>query len=107
MTLGDSLSWYAYKSDDTKTYNIKLYDAVGLASDLDDSTPGKNAPWPWHYRDLRHLTGYDAAKKKRSRCPVNVDDDRYVNNEGTFAMYGATYVVTGSEGERRPASHLR
>jgi len=106
MTLGDTQSYYAYTSDNTKVYNKKLYDQIGAASNLDDSSAGAHEPWPWKARDMRHVTGVTADGAHRSRLVVDPDDDRFKNAAGTWTAYGKTYTITGAEGERRPSSHV-
>ena len=106
MTLGDKLKWSTYPSDDGNLYGIKQYGAVQTASGLAATTRGALRAWPYHTSDLRHICGTTADGLHSARLVTTAADTRFVNSTGSFTLYGKTYVVTGSEGERRPGTHL-
>ena len=67
-------------------------------------------PWPWHERDLRHVTGYDTTNNdKHSRLVIATNNFALFTSGGTWnnSNTGRSYTVQGAEGERRPANHLK
>jgi hypothetical protein len=106
MTLGDELHYRQYASDDGNIYAVKMYDAIASANGFAAADPGQFPPWPWNYRDLRHVTGVEVGTGKRSRLPIGPTADKYINCTGTWTAYTHTYTILGAIGERRPASHI-
>lgn len=107
MAQGDVVKWWIYGGDDGTTYNVKLTNQVGVAGGFLPSSKGAAPPWPYHYRDMRHVTG-NAGPGKSARLPIGlITDGRFISASGSWTTYGVAKTITGAEGERRPATHLR
>jgi len=109
MGMGDDFGWYNYDSDDGNTYLVRLSaDIAGAGFFAPGTSPlsGGGSPWPWHYSDMRHVTGY-AATGERGRCPLGTTSDPRFATGGSWTAHGRTYTIIGALGERRPANHLR
>ncbi len=107
MSVGDTFAFYPYVSDNGQTYSVKLSAAEAAAGGFGAAGPFTQA-WPYHYRDLRHVTGYNTAnpvKKGRLICADNVN--ALYTSGGTWTLHGSTFQVQGAEGERRPANHVK
>lgn len=111
MGAGDTFDFYEYTGDDGKPYNVKLSAADAAAGGFGAATdPLDYPPWPWHERDLRHVTGYDTSNNdKHSRLVIATNSFALFTQGGTWnnANTGRSYTVQGAEGERRPANHLK
>lgn len=110
MGLGDTFGYFDYNSDDGTTYVIKLSTAVATAGGFSAASGGPiggtNTVWPWHESDMRHVTGRDGSGH-RARCPIASPSNTLFQSGGTFTIHSRGYVVTGAEGERRVANHVR
>lgn len=101
MGLGDIFDYYAYYSDDTRTYVIKMTQAVANAGGFTDLiNPIGNPVWPFHGKNMRHVYGKDGAGN-RTRLAIQKNDNALYTDGGTFSLHGRTYTVEGAIGERR------
>ena len=111
MGAGDTFGFYAYTSDNGTTYNIKLTAADASAGGFGAKVAAlANAPWPWHARDLRHVTGYDTSTPtKHGRLIIHDASNILFTTGGTWnnSVTSRSYTVQGAEGERRPATHIK
>jgi len=111
MGAGDTFKFYPYVSDNGTTYDIKLSAADATAGNFPAAVaPLTNPPWPWHTRDLRHVTGYLTSNPlKHGRLIVHDAAFPLFTSGGTWnnSVTGNSYTMLGAEGERRPASHLK
>ena len=111
MSVGDTFGWYTYTGDDGQDYNVRLSDAIAAAGvfAIGSSPLGSGVrAWPYHYRDMRHVTGHQTSDTaKHGSCPIGSPNDARLSIGGTWAAHGLSYTILGVEGERRPASHLR
>ena len=109
MSMGDDFGWYTYYGDDGEDYLVRLSAEIAGAGFFGPGAAplsGSGQPWPWHYGDMRHVTGY-AATGERGRLPLGTNSDARYASGGTWTAHGRTYTITGAIGERRPANHLR
>jgi hypothetical protein len=107
LASGDTISWYTYVSDNTISYNVKLTAQVAAAGGFAASARGALPPWPWHYRDMRHINGVTATFDSKRLPIASVGNGKFTSASGTWTTYGVSATVTGAEGERRPSTHLR
>lgn len=111
MGAGDVFKFFPYKSDNGTTYNCKLTQADATAGGFPAAVaPLDNAPWPWHARDLRHVTGQNTTTPtKHGRLIIYEASNTLFTSGGqwTNSNTSQTFEVLGAEGERRPASHLK
>ena len=110
MGFGDTFGYYLYTSDNTNQYVVKLSQADATAGGFGGTVNPLNfSAWPFNYRDLRHVTGYNtAAPEKKGRLIIATNSTTLYVNGGTWtnSNTGASYQTQGAEGERRPASHI-
>jgi hypothetical protein len=110
MGAGDSFGYYAYISDNGNTYNVRLSTADAAAGGFGAEVAALSNPgWPWHKRDLRHVTGADSANAYlHGRLKVATAANALFKSGGTWtnSVTEKTYNVQGAEGERRPANHI-
>lgn len=110
MATGDKFGWYTYVSDNGNPYTIKLSATTAGQGGFTSTNPplgGTQPVWPWHERDLRHVTGVNTTSGKRARLPVALNVNALYQSGGSFTIDAGTFVVLGAEGERRPASHVK
>lgn len=112
MGAGDTFHYYAYSSDDNNLYSIKLSDAIASVGGFTPALahPDDHPAWPFHERDLRHVTSIDPTTGKRYRLPLaTVDNVIYVGTTRTYTepATGNSVTVLGHLGERRPANHRK
>jgi hypothetical protein len=111
MGFGDTFGFYPYASDNGNVYNVKLSAADAAAGGFPAAVaPLANPPWPWHEKDLRHVTGFNSANKlKHGRLVIYIVTNPLFTTGGTWtnSTTTQTFTVLGAEGERRPASHLK
>lgn len=110
MGFGDTFIYTLYTSDNGTQYVVKLTQADATAGGFGGSVNPLNFPaWPFNYRDLRHVTGYDTSfKPRKGRLILATNGNVLYKNGGTWTNNntGITYQTQGAEGERRPASHI-
>lgn len=110
MGFGDQFRFYLYTSDNGTQYVIKLSIADATAGGFGAGVIPLNFPaWPFNYRDLRHVTGYNTLDiTKKGRLIIATPGNALYKNGGTWtnSNTGASYQTQGAEGERRPASHI-
>jgi hypothetical protein len=110
MGYGDHFALYNYQGDDGNTYNIKLSAADAAASAMTASTTyfPVNA-WGFKAKDLRHVTGKTSAGKKGRLVVGSAAHPLYKGTQQawTNSNTGASYNVTGIEGENRKGSHVK
>lgn len=107
MGANDTIGWYLYYSDDGTSYNVRMSAMVAGAGGFNPSTKGAAPPWPYHRSDMRHVSGKWAAGKSGALPISQVTNGKFTTAAGSWTTYGHTYTITGAEGERRPATHLR
>jgi hypothetical protein len=67
----DNFNYYAYVLDDgTTTYNIVLHVSTASILGISPVNVDANPPWPYKHKDLRHITGRDAAGTVRRRLTI-------------------------------------
>jgi hypothetical protein len=101
------MGWYTYVSDNGNPYTVKLSAAVATAGGFSSTSPplgGSQPVWPWHARDMRHVTG--VAGTKRARCPMALNVNALYQSGGSFTIAAGTFTVTGAEGENRRATNV-
>ena len=102
------MPWFTYVSDNGNPYTIKLSNAVATAGGFSGTSPplgGTQAVWPWHARDMRHVTGVSGTGK-RARLPVALNVNALYQSGGSFTIAAGTFTVTGAEGENRRATDV-
>ncbi len=109
MATGDTMGYAAYDSDNGTAYEIKCSSVTASAGGLSGFSilPTDLPIWPYDHRDLRHVNGKSAGGKRASLIIGSADNALFVSRGGSFTIDAGTFTVLGSEGERRPASHIR
>jgi len=110
MGFGDTFDFFLYTSDNGGQYVVKLSVADAAAGGFGSPVnPLNNQAWPFNYRDLRHVTGYDVNfRPRKGRLICATPSNALFTNGGTWnnSNTNITYQTQGAEGERRPASHI-
>jgi hypothetical protein len=108
MGFGDTFSYYEYESDNGHTYNIKLSAITAAQGGFTEADSAfSNPSWPFHERDMRHVTGSTDAGK-RAHIPVGINSNAlYQNAAGSFTLHGTSYTVDSAIGERRDVRHVK
>lgn len=106
MGLGDVYDYYAYYSDDGRTYAIKMTQAVALAGGFTDLiNPIGNPVWPFHGKNMRHVYG-KTTDNHRTHVPCQQNTTTIYTSGGTFSLHGRTYTVEGAIGEKRKLNSI-
>src|SRR5258708_33616046 len=107
MGRGDSFAFCGYKSDDTKTYSLKLSAAEAAQGGLSSLVSPKSVPpWPYGAENIRHVRGLVPLTGQSGvlKCQSNTFG-KYTSG-GTFTLGGVTYTIQSLFGERQPANHI-
>ncbi len=100
MGRGDTFGFYAYASDNTQTYAVKLSAAVAAQGGFTSSASPTTEPvWPYHADNMRHVWGKNGTQ--RARLPIQSNATALYTAGGTFTLGTVVYVVEGIIGEKR------
>jgi hypothetical protein len=107
MSTGDKFHFYAYLSDDTSTYAVKLADAVassgGFTTQVNVRAVG---PFPYGAKGLRHVYAQNPTTGARVKIPIQNPSFGPYTDGGTIPFRGVNYNVEGAFGERQRLNHV-